>query len=194
MQKAAAFKEKGNASYKERRFAQAAVLYTRAIQVSPKPEPVFYSNRAACTSDFLVLPIFHSMHLGYVNMSPPQHEMVVEDCNEALKLDIKYVKALNRRAGALEALERYEEALRGRFLSKIPPKSVLLLPDYTAATILDKFTNQATATSVERVLQKLATKKAAEILTGRQPRLPSYTFISAYLAAFRPRWYSFHMI
>jgi len=114
MQKAAAFKEKGNASYKERRFAQAAVLYTRAIQVSPKPEPVFYSNRAACTSDSLALLILRSIHLGYVNMSPPQHEMVVEDCNEALKLDIKYVKALNRRAGALEALERYEEALRGR--------------------------------------------------------------------------------
>lgn len=46
-------------------------------------------------------------------MEPPQHEKVVEDCDEALKLDSRYVKALNRRATALEALERYEEALRG---------------------------------------------------------------------------------
>ncbi|KAF8057562.1 ADP/ATP carrier receptor [Lyophyllum atratum] len=152
---AAAFKEKGNAAYKERRFAHAAVMYTRAIEVTPKPEPVFYSNRAAC----------------YVNMQPPQHALVVEDCDAALKLDSNYVKALNRRAIALEGLERYEEALH----------------DFTAATILDKFANQATAQAVERVLQKLATKKAAEILATREPRLPSFTFISAYFAAFRPR-------
>jgi tetratricopeptide (TPR) repeat protein len=50
---------------------------------------------------------------GYMNMTPPKYEQVVEDCDEALKLDANYVKALNRRANALEALERYEEALRG---------------------------------------------------------------------------------
>ena len=65
--------------------------------MSPQPEPVFYSNRAAC----------------YVSVEPPQHEKVVADCDEALKLDSRYVKALNRRATALEALERYEDALRG---------------------------------------------------------------------------------
>ena len=77
--------------------------------MSPQPEPVFYSNRAAC----------------YVSMEPPQHEKVVEDCDEALKLDSRYVKALNRRATALEALERYEDALRGAsvfFLVTRPPK------------------------------------------------------------------------
>jgi hypothetical protein len=46
-------------------------------------------------------------------MEPPQHEKVVADCDEALKLDVRYVKALNRRATALEALERYEDSLRG---------------------------------------------------------------------------------
>ena len=46
-------------------------------------------------------------------MVPPKHDLVVQDCDEALKLDIAYVKALNRRAMALEGLERYEEALRG---------------------------------------------------------------------------------
>ena len=65
--------------------------------MSPLPEPVFYSNRAAC----------------YVSMEPPRHEKVVADCDDALKLDARYVKALNRRATALEALERFEEALRG---------------------------------------------------------------------------------
>jgi mitochondrial import receptor subunit TOM70 len=94
---AASLKQKGNVAYQARKFAVAAQYYTRAIAVSPQPEPVFYSNRAAC----------------YVSIEPPQHENAVADCDEALKLDSRYVKALNRRATALEALERYEEALRG---------------------------------------------------------------------------------
>ncbi|KAJ7640366.1 hypothetical protein DFH06DRAFT_1137820 [Mycena polygramma] len=152
---AASFKTKGNLAYSSKKFDVAAGLYTLAIDVSPKPEPVYYSNRAAC----------------YVNMTPPKHELVVQDCDEALKLDPNYVKALNRRAMALEALHRYIEALR----------------DFTAATILDKFTNQSAAQSVERVLKKLTGEKSAEILKNREPRLPSFTFISAYFAAFRAR-------
>ncbi len=75
--------------------------------MSPQPEPVFYSNRAAC----------------YVSMEPPQHEKAVADCDEALKRDSHYVKALNRRATALEALERYEEALRGTRGHKTKPNN-----------------------------------------------------------------------
>ena len=47
---AASFKEKGNNAYKDRRYEHAAKLYTRAIEMSVKPEPVFYANRAACAS------------------------------------------------------------------------------------------------------------------------------------------------
>lgn len=47
-------------------------------------------------------------------MKPPKYDLVLQDCDEALKLDAKYVKALNRRAAALEGLERYKEALRGK--------------------------------------------------------------------------------
>ena len=39
-----------------------------------------------------------------------------------------------------------------------------LFPDYTAATILERFQNEAAAQSVERVLKKLATEKAQSIL------------------------------
>ncbi|KAL7278186.1 hypothetical protein ACG7TL_008160 [Trametes sanguinea] len=152
---AASLKAKGNAAYQQRKFAAAIEYYTRAIAVTPKPEPVFFSNRAAC----------------YVNLNPPQHEKVVEDCDQALALDKNYLKALNRRATALEALDRLEEALR----------------DFTAAAILDKFQNMAAAESVERVLKKLATKKAQEIFASREKRLPSHMFTSAYFGAFRPR-------
>ncbi|KAI0327469.1 ADP/ATP carrier receptor [Cubamyces sp. BRFM 1775] len=152
---AASLKAKGNAAYQQRKFATAIDYYTRAIAVTPKPEPVFFSNRAAC----------------YVNLNPPQHEKVVEDCDQALALDKNYLKALNRRAAALEALDRLEDALR----------------DYTAAAILDKFQNMAAAEAVERVLKKLSTNKAQQIFASREKRLPSHMFTSAYFGAFRPR-------
>ncbi|KAF9267115.1 ADP/ATP carrier receptor [Marasmius fiardii PR-910] len=153
--RAGAMKARGNEAYKQRKFSEAAIYYTRAIAMTPKAEPVFFSNRAAC----------------YINMSPPQHERVVADCDEALKLDSNYVKALNRRAVALEALERFAEALR----------------DFTAATILNKFSDATAAQSVERVLKEMCTREAKEIIATRPPRLPPFTFISAYFAAFRPR-------
>ena len=121
---AASLKAKGNSAYQARKFATAIDYYTRAIAVTPKPEPVFFSNRAAC----------------YVNLNPPQHEKVVEDCDAALALDKKYLKALNRRATALEALERYEEALRGMspscqmlLAALILPQTSLLPPSWTSS-------------------------------------------------------------
>ncbi|TFK65437.1 ADP/ATP carrier receptor [Pluteus cervinus] len=155
------FKTKGNTEYGKRDFDSASKLYTSAIEISSTPEPVYYSNRAAC----------------YINMTPPLYDLVVIDCDSALSLDPNYVKALNRRALALERLQRYEEALR----------------DFTAATILDKFSNKSASDSIERVLKIVATEKAAKIFQAcsisadREPRLPSHAFVSAYFAAFRAR-------
>jgi len=74
-----------------------------------------------------------------------------------------------------------------RATTKTSDIDLIVVVDYTAATILDQFQNQTTSTSVERVLKKLSTEKAAEIMKNREPRLPSHTFISAYFAAFRER-------
>ncbi|KAL1698428.1 mitochondrial outer membrane translocase receptor TOM70 [Schizophyllum commune] len=148
------FKARGNSVYQAREFAKAIELYTRANEISPKSEPVTYSNRAA----------------SYINLSPPKYEVVIADCDEALRLDPRNVKALNLRATALEALDRYQEASQY----------------FMAATKLDNFQNQSAATSVERVLKKPSAIQAAEIMKNRQLHLPSFTFISAYFAAFRP--------
>lgn len=51
---------------------------------------------------------------GYMNMKPPKLDLIIEDCDKAIALNKDYVKAINRRANALEALDRMEEALRGR--------------------------------------------------------------------------------
>jgi hypothetical protein len=59
---AASLKAKGNSAYQQRKFTEAAELYTQAINVSPKADPVFYSNRAACTDPLC----FHSRKLIFI--------------------------------------------------------------------------------------------------------------------------------
>jgi mitochondrial import receptor subunit TOM70 len=44
-----------------------------------------------------------------------------------------------------------------------------ILVDFTAAAILDKFQNEAGAQAVDRVLKKLSSEKAAEIIAVSSP-------------------------
>jgi mitochondrial import receptor subunit TOM70 len=120
-----------------------------------------------------------------MNMSEPQYVKVVKDCDAALALDKKYIKALNRRATALEALERFEESSRGTYHSAPSRAYLTLYIDFTAVTILEKFTNEASSAAVERVLKKLATQKAQGIIATREPRIPGHSFTTAYFGAFR---------
>ena len=84
-------KAAGNKAYGDKSYNGAILLYGKAILC--KPDPIFYSNRAACYNA-----------LG-------QWDKVVEDTTAAIALDSEYVKALNRRANAYEHLEKYSEAL-----------------------------------------------------------------------------------
>ncbi|KAI9714627.1 MAG: TOM (translocase of outer membrane) complex component [Chrysothrix sp. TS-e1954] len=88
---AAQLKAAGNKAYSTKKYTEAIDLYSKAILC--KPDPIFYSNRAAC----------------YNAMS--QWEKVIEDTTAALALDSEYVKALNRRANAYEQATKYSEAL-----------------------------------------------------------------------------------
>lgn len=88
---AAKLKAAGNKAYGSKSYNEAIDLYGKAILC--KPDPIFYSNRAAC----------------YNAMS--NWEKVIDDCTAALALDNEYVKALNRRANAYEQSESYSEAL-----------------------------------------------------------------------------------
>ena len=81
----------GNKAYGDKSYNEAIDLYGKAVLC--KPDPIFYSNRAAC---------FNA--LG-------NWEKVVEDTTAAINLDNEYVKALNRRANAYEHLEKHSEAL-----------------------------------------------------------------------------------
>ncbi|KAJ5174679.1 Mitochondrial outer membrane translocase complex subunit Tom70 [Penicillium canariense] len=88
---AAKLKAAGNKAYGAKEYNNAIELYGKAIIC--KPDPVFYSNRAAC----------------YNVLS--EWEKVVEDTSAALAMDSEYVKALNRRAIAYEHLGKFSEAL-----------------------------------------------------------------------------------
>ncbi|KAI8881829.1 TPR-like protein [Backusella circina FSU 941] len=147
---AQSLKTKGNAKFSGKSYEEAAELYTKALLF--KADPIFYSNRAACYAN-----------LGF-------NDRVIEDCNEALALDPVYVKALNRRAHALEKKVDLENALY----------------DFTCVCILDGFKNDAASKAMERVLKLVSEKQAKEIMKTKKPRLPSPTFVSAYLDSFRP--------
>lgn len=88
---AAKLKEAGNKAYGSKDFDKAIDLYSKAILC--KPDPVYYSNRAACYN------------------ASSQWDKVVEDTTAALNLDPQYIKALNRRANAYDNLGKYSEAL-----------------------------------------------------------------------------------
>ncbi|KAI8637039.1 hypothetical protein BD408DRAFT_396385 [Parasitella parasitica] len=147
---AQSLKTKGNAKFSGKSYEEAAELYTLALQY--KADPIFFSNRAACYAN-----------LGY-------NDRVIEDCNEALRLDPVYVKALNRRAHALEKKGDLENSLY----------------DFTCVCILDAFKNDTASKAMERVLKLVSEKRAKEIMKTKKPRLPSPTFVSAYLDSFRP--------
>ncbi|KAH8670984.1 import receptor [Xylariales sp. PMI_506] len=143
-------KNAGNKAYGGKDYNKAIDLYSQAILC--KPDPIFYSNRAAC----------HNALSDW--------DKVVEDTTAAINLDPTYVKALNRRANAYEHLDQYSEALL----------------DFTASCIIDEFKNESSANAVERLLRKVAEKKAEDIFNSKNPnKLPSPTFVSNYIQSFR---------
>ncbi|KAK4698953.1 hypothetical protein P7C70_g7316, partial [Phenoliferia sp. Uapishka_3] len=135
--------------------AYSAKRFTEAIE--------YYSKAIECEEQ----AVFYSNRAAcFTNLGELQK--VVDDCSDALRLDPSYIKALNRRATAREQMGGIDNLY-------------LSLCDFTAAAIIDNFATESTQVAVERVMKRLATEKAAEIMKTREPRLPSATFIKAYL-------------
>lgn len=132
--------------------------YNRAIEL--------YGKALLCKQD----PVFYSNRAACWN-AMGNWERVIEDTTAAINLDNEYVKALNRRASAYEQVDRNSEALL----------------DYTASCIIDGFRNESSAQSVERLLKKVAEAKGKAILTAKDKKLPSPTFVTNYLQSFRPK-------
>ncbi|KAH8916256.1 TPR-like protein [Atractiella rhizophila] len=146
-------KTAGNRFYSARSYQTALNYYSKAIEF--ERAAVYYSNRAACCTN-----------LG-------DTEAVIRDCTSALELDNTYVKALNRRASAREAMGDLDSLFEA-------------LCDYTIAAILGEFKDEQTAQKVDAAVKRLAGDKAKDVLKTRALNLPSVNFVRAYLEAFRP--------
>ncbi|KAI3466052.1 hypothetical protein Pfo_022715 [Paulownia fortunei] len=84
---------RGNDLFKSERFTEACSAYGEGLRLDPS-NSVLYCNRAACW-----------YKLG-------QWELSVDDCNQALRIQPNYIKALLRRASSNSKLERWSEAVR----------------------------------------------------------------------------------
>merc|ERR1712111_231688 len=80
-------KEEGNAAFKSSQWSKAHELYTQALQIDP-------CNKATVAAKL------------------KKFTESVNDCDEALKLDEGYLKALVRRGRSYMEMEKYEEAVR----------------------------------------------------------------------------------
>ncbi|KAJ0047462.1 hypothetical protein NL108_000867, partial [Boleophthalmus pectinirostris] len=92
-------KEKGNTFFKEGKYDDAVECYTRGMTADPY-NPVLPTNRATA---FFRLKKFHYTLLRFA--------VAESDCNLAIALDSKYVKAFLRRGAARYAQKKYELAL-----------------------------------------------------------------------------------
>ncbi|XP_045660667.1 mitochondrial import receptor subunit TOM34 [Ursus americanus] len=107
----------GNQSFRNGQFAEATVLYSRALRTlqaqgfsNPEEESILFSNRAAC-------------HLKDGNCRD-----CIKDCTSALALIPFSMKPLLRRASAYEALEKYP-------LAYVDYKTVLQIDDSVASAL-----------------------------------------------------------
>lgn len=90
-------KEDGNAAFKTSNWSKAHELYTQALEIDPCNKATnakLYFNRATVAAKL------------------KKFQESVSDCDEALKLDEKYLKAFKRRGLSYMELEKYEEAVR----------------------------------------------------------------------------------
>jgi import receptor subunit TOM70 len=153
-EKAMSFKSKGNKLFKSGKYMEAIECYTNAITECPDNKTddlsTFYQNRAA---SYEMLKKFRE---------------VIDDCNKAIQLNNRYVKALVRRAKAHEAMGHMSDALS----------------DITAVCILEQFQNQNNLLMTDRLLKQQSKIKAKALFKTRKPRMPSKHFIRHYFMSY----------
>ncbi|XP_077573791.1 mitochondrial import receptor subunit TOM70 [Stigmatopora nigra] len=147
-------KNKGNKYFKAAKYENAIQCYTEAIALCPTEQKsdlsTFYQNRAAA----------YEQQMNWTE--------VVQDCTEAVKFNPRYIKALFRRAKALEKLDNKKECLE----------------DVTAVCILEAFQNQHSMLLADKVLKQLGKEKAKDKYKNREPMMPSPQFIKSYFGSF----------
>lgn len=97
VQKLDRMKEEGNREYKAARWAEAIRLYTEALTIDPDNKGTnskLLQNRAMC------------------RIKLKEYEQAIADCESAIKLDSRYVKAHKTLANALGLAGQWEDSVR----------------------------------------------------------------------------------
>lgn len=115
-QEAVALKEKGNALLKEHKFEEAIEAYTQGIEIDPQ-NAILYSNRA-------------QVHIKLEN-----YGFAIQDCDKALEIDPKFMKAYYRKGVSQMAILKHKEA-QANFarILKTLPNDKLTLENYKQCT------------------------------------------------------------
>lgn len=116
-EEAETYKNEGNEAFKSEKYDEAISLYSKAINLAEKDSrdcATYLKNRAA----------------AYLKTN--EHDKVIKDCDEALKIISEDPKALFRRAQALESVGRFEEAYRdAKMIFTVDPTNKAVQPVLT---------------------------------------------------------------
>jgi len=165
LERGVALKNRGNKYFRGGRYELAIKSYSEAIAVCPPDKTTdlatFYQNRAAAYDQLENI------------------DSVLSDCDIALNLNNKYVKALDRRAKALR-----KQAMKIENFEVQVEKLKQCVEDITSVCLLEGFQKQEHLLLVDQVLRELGRAEAAVASKSRKPLLPSNHFITQYLESF----------
>ncbi|AMD20774.1 HDR031Wp [Eremothecium sinecaudum] len=131
------FKSQGNDLYKAKRFKDARIMYTKAINVKPEDKNLIYMlylNRAACELEL------------------KNYRRSINDCKTALESNPNSPKAFYRISKSFFKLNKFDEALQSAQLgSKLDPNNQdLLLLARSAEIQLEKLRTKAASLKKEK--------------------------------------------
>lgn len=152
-------KNRGNKFFKVGRYDKAIECYTLALEQCPLDS---ITDRAT---------FYQNRAAARENLG--EFESAIADCNSSLDLNPTYIKALNRRSRLLQKTGN----LQGSLL------------DITACCLLEKFKNDDTVQTMDRVLKEIA-KELQKTEPAKGLHLPSPDFVKFYLGAWTTNVFS----
>lgn len=147
-------KTEGTNYFKKSEYEKAINCYLEAVELFPLQNNV---EKSHCYQN-----------IAAASEKLDKYEDVVKYCSHALKLNQKYIKAIHRRAISYEKLKNYERSIK----------------DWTAVCLIEgpqKAMASGYMATSDRVLKIYGEQKAKEIMSTREPRLPSNTVINSAL-------------
>ena len=122
--KANVIKEEGNKAFRANNFEEAVTFYTDAMKIAKDLSPL-YTNRAAT----------------YLKLE--QYDLAIEDCDFALRIDEKWIKAHIYKAKALQKMHKYDEAAKEyKLIVEIDKQKQKMLETYLSELEKDKKQHQ----------------------------------------------------